>query len=195
MTITSSKLFLFGALMFSSLAMPIAQAADDIKGVNLLHTANWKAATDNFGSSFKANSPLVQNDEINVEFTLYKKQEGKNWPFVELICATDTALTGVSFVEITYRSGADVSVKFNQSDFGSSGDGSYAHYQTVIPASDEWTTVTLNANDFAQPSWAPESTKKIALNLSNVKDIYLSPKLNFKTGETSTLSVKSLRVL
>ncbi|MDD1779755.1 hypothetical protein LRP49_00980 [Enterovibrio sp. ZSDZ35] len=195
MTLTPSKFFLFSSLLMSALVMPLAQAAEDIKGINLLHTANWKAATDDFGSSFVASNPLVQNDEIAVEFTLYKKQEGKRWPFVELVCATDTALTGVSTLEITYRSESDVSVKFNQSDFGSSGDGSYAHYQTVIPASDQWVTVKLDTSDFKQPSWAPESTQKIALNLGNVKDIYLSPKLNFETGETSTFRIKSLRVL
>ncbi|KXF82114.1 hypothetical protein ATN88_20105 [Enterovibrio coralii] len=195
MTLTPNKLFIFGMLLLSALAMPFAQAADDIKGVNLLHTANWRAATDDFGSSFKASNPLVQNEEIAVEFTMSAKQEGKRWPFVELVCATETALTGVSNLEITYRSESDVSVKFSQSDFGSKGDGSYAHYQTVIPASDEWVTIKLQASEFKQPSWAPESTKKIALNLSNVEDIYLSPKLNFETGETSTLRIKSLRVL
>ncbi|MGL4712799.1 MAG: hypothetical protein ACRCWP_09670, partial [Shewanella sp.] len=80
-------------------------------------------------------------------------------------------------------------------DFGAIGDGSYAHYQTVIPASVDWVTAKLNVNDFEQPSWAPESAKKIALNLTNVQDIYLSPKLNYESGETKTLWVKSLKVL
>ncbi|CZF82445.1 hypothetical protein GCE9029_03235 [Grimontia celer] len=200
MNLINNKRLLHGAMLlttmlFAVLVSPLAQAADGIKGKNLLHVANWKAATDSFGSSFRAADPLIQDGEIQVEFTLSAKQEGKNWPFVEIICDTDTALSGVSVVEITYRSESDVSVKFSQSDFGSSGDGSYAHYQTVIPASKQWITVKLNADEFKQPSWAPESTKKIALNLDNVQDIYLSPRLNFETGETSNIWIKSLRVL
>ncbi|USH04358.1 hypothetical protein K6Q96_21720 [Grimontia kaedaensis] len=195
MNLINKKFFLYAAVIVTALTAPLAQAADGIKGKNLLDVANWKAATDSFGSSFRAANPLIQNGEIQVEFTLSAKQEGKNWPFVELVCATDTSLSGVSVVEITYRSESDVSVKFSQSDFGSSGDGSYAHYQTVIPASKQWITVKLNADEFKQPSWAPESTQKIALNLDNVQDIYLSPRLNFETGETSNIWIKSLRVL
>ncbi|MCE0557279.1 carbohydrate binding domain-containing protein [Motilimonas sp. E26] len=190
-----SKRFLFFTILYSALTAPSVQAANDIKGVNLLHTAKWNAATDSFGSSFNASEPLVQNEQIQVQFTLAKKQEGKGWPFVELVCATATPLTGVDRVEITYRAESDVAVKFSQSDFGAKGDGSYAHYQTVIPASTDWVTTQLHASDFKQPSWAPESAKDIPLNLSNVQDIYLSPKLNFTTGETKTLWIKSLKVL
>lgn len=162
-------------------------------GLNLLESGLWRAACDNFGSSFKAAEELIVNGEITVEFTMAKKdEESNNWPYVELICETGATLTGAEAVEITYWSEKELTIKLSQSDFGSDGDSSYAHYQLKVPASEEWTTTTVYFKDFQQPGWAPEASKAVSLKLENTENIYLVPVLDYKTGETGKIGVKSL---
>lgn len=187
---------LTSSLLLTTIFSPLSYAESTVvKNKNMLEIAQWTANTDTIGSSFKSTDPLIKNNQIEVEFTLAKKEEDKGWPYAELICATGAPLTSVKIVEITYQSESDVSVKFSQSDFGGKGDNSYAHYQHVIPATEKWSVMQLKVTDFKQPSWAPEASQAVKLNLDNVENVYLAPNLNFQTGETKTLKVKSLRLL
>ncbi len=154
---------------------------------------NWYAATDDFGSSHNSDGESIDisNGEIKVEFDMYKKQEGMNWPFVELVSETGRELSGAETITIEYKSTHDLKIKLSQTDFGPEGDGSYAHYETKIPMAADWAKVTVILDEFNQPSWAPNI---IPLNLDNVQNIYLVPAIDATIGGKATLEVRLLEI-
>lgn len=158
----------------------------------LLHTAKWTPTTDNYGSSYECADEVIVDGEINVDFVITQKDGPDIWPYIELICATGAPLTGLETITLDYKCSKSLKIKLSQSDFGSAGDSSYAHYYIEVPAADEWTTVTVNIADFNQPSWAPEGSKGVGLKLENVNDIYLVPAASYEVGEPASLSVRSL---
>ena len=98
---------LTSTLLLTALCSSLSFAqAKVVKDTNLIDVAYWMAMTDSLGSSFKANDPLLRDGQIEVEFTLAKKQENKGWPYAELICATGAPLTSVNIIEVTYSQGA-----------------------------------------------------------------------------------------
>lgn len=161
-------------------------------GENLVETGAWRPAADSFGSIFEVAEEVVVDGEIHIGFTIAKKTEPDMWPYVELICETGAPLTGAQGLEITYKTDKELKIKLSQSDFGPDGNSTYAHYQIKVDPAGEWTTVTVNFEDFQQPSWAPEEATKIALNLDNVNDIYLVPGVDYDLGDSAVLGVKSL---
>lgn len=154
---------------------------------------NWYAATDDFGSSHNSDGESIDTSsgEIVVEFDMYKKQEGMNWPFVELVSETGRELSGAETITIEYKSTHELKIKLSQSDFGPEGDGSYAHYETKIPMASEWSKVTVVLEEFNQPSWAPNLGP---LNLDNVQDIYLVPNIDAMVGGKAILEVRLLEI-
>lgn len=154
---------------------------------------NWYAATDDFGSSHNSDGESIDTSsgEIVVEFDMYKKQEGMNWPFVELVSETGRELSGAETITIEYKSTHELKIKLSQSDFGPEGDGSYAHYETKIPMASEWTKITVVLDEFNQPSWAPNLGP---LNLDNVQDIYLVPNIDAMVGGKAILEVRLLEI-
>lgn len=158
----------------------------------LLNVAEWTPTTDSYGSSFECADEVIVDGEINVDFIIAKKDGPDIWPYIELICATGAPLAGLETITLEYKCSKSLKIKLSQSDFGSAGDNSYAHYYIEVPAADDWTTVTVNVADFHQPSWAPESSKGIGLKLENINDIYLVPAASYEIGEPASLSVRSL---
>jgi len=167
-----------------------AESADALIGTNLLNYPGiWEAATDEFGSSFKVTDPIVNNEMIDVEFTIARKID-ERWPFVELKCLPNIDYTTISALNITYECKKGVTVKLNQKDFSDGGDKSYAHYQFELePTSDKPITRTILFKDFTQPSWASDESKEIALDLNNVTAIYLVPNIDYEIGETERLII------
>lgn len=158
----------------------------------LIERGNWFPTTDSYGSSFICHEDVVVDGEINVEFDLVKKDGDDIWPYIELICGTGSPIVDVNTITIEYKCSKSLQIKLSQSDFGGSGDGSYAHYFIEVPATDEWSTVTVDLANFAQPSWAPEASTAIALNREKITDIYLVPTASYQIGEKASLSVRSL---
>ncbi len=189
LVILSTLAFLTSCLTTSK---DISVAPAPVEMEELFETGNWFATADEFGSTFTTSDPIISNDEINVDFDLIQKSAPEEWPYIELICESGKQLTGVEAITIEYRCDKDLKIKLSQSDFGSEGDSSYAHYFTTVPASSEWSTATVNIADFAQPGWAPSSATEVALNLNKIQDIYLVPNASYEVGESASLSVRSL---
>lgn len=158
---------------------------------NLFVTGNWFPTTDSYGSYFEAAEEVIVDNEINVDFYITQKV-GNEWPYIELICQTGKPLTGMSSITLDYKCDKALKIKLSQSDFGGDGDNSYAHYYIEVPATTEWTEVTVNVLDFHQPDWAPESSKGVGLKLENIQDIYLVPAASYVDGENASLSVRSM---
>lgn len=173
--------------------VPVTVPVSELMGSNLIETAAaWRPEADSYGSSFVVDPAIVVDGEINVDFTIAQKV-GEEWPYIELICETGAEnLGGVETITITYKCGKYLKVKLSQSDFGSEGDNSYAHYYFELPASSEWTTETMRIEEFYQPGWAPASSTEIPLILENIQNIYLVPDLNYNIGDSTVLSVKSM---
>lgn len=183
-------------IAFTSCKTTSANVVEEVAEVKnfgeLLHTAKWRPTTDSYGSSFECADEVIVDGEINVDFVIAKKDSPDVWPYIELICATGAPLTGLETITLDYKCSKSLKIKLSQSDFGSAGDNSYAHYYIEVPAAEDWTTVTVNVADFAQPSWAPESSKNIGLKLENINDIYLVPAASYEIGEPASLSIRSL---
>lgn len=159
---------------------------------NLLYTAKeWKAYSDQLGSSFSPSEMVVVDSLIEVDFTLKKKEEGEI-VFIELVCDIGDSLAGKQGLELTYKCETDLLVKLSQSDFGGEGDQSYAHYQFRLPASESLTTAKLTFAEFTQPAWAPDASKGFPLKLENVRHIYLTPAVPELTGGSALLGIKAL---
>ncbi|KMQ52166.1 hypothetical protein CHISP_0847 [Chitinispirillum alkaliphilum] len=176
----------FGPTFAAEIANP--ESASD----NLIRTALWRATTDDLGSSFQTGEELIEEGIAKVTFTIAVKEEEDEWPYVELICETGMDLSEVQGMEIVYRCTSPLIIKLSQSDFGYEGNQTYSHYEYTAPASEEWNTVQISISDFTQPDWAPEDSRAIPLKMENVPDIYLVPALDYTTGESGTVEVKSL---
>ncbi len=158
---------------------------------NLFETGNWFATTDEYGSYYEMAEEVIVDGEINVNFYITQKL-GDEWPYIELVCESGRALTGMSSITLEYKCDKSVEVKLSQSDFGEEGDNSYANFYYEIPEADEWTTITLEIQEFYQPGWSPSESTEVGLVLGNVTDIYLVPTADYNFGEEATLAVRSL---
>ena len=157
---------------------------------NLLYAAhNWKAVTDELGSFYSPKNIGIVDGEMEVDFTLKKKEEGEI-VFIELVCELGHNLSDQSGLSIDYKCETPLVIKLSQSDFAKHGNESYAHYQYVVPASDTITTAHLKFSEFTQPGWTPDYAKDIPMNLENVDAIYLTPQVDDATGGSSRLGVK-----
>jgi len=159
---------------------------------NLINSAKeWKAVTDELGSSSSPKNISISNDQIEVDFTLKKKEEGEI-VFIELVCDLGHNLVGNKGLSIDYKYETPLVIKLSQSDFGKDGNASYAHYQFVVPASDTIITAHLNFSDFTQPRWTPDYAQGIPMKLENVDAVYLTPKVDDATGGDALLGIKGL---
>lgn len=178
-------------LVTTALFMGCVTTGKAPEGEDLFLTGIWFPTTDSYGSSFECAEEVIVDGEINVDFVI-KQKTGDEWPYIELICQAGKPLSGIETITLDYKCDKPLKIKLSQSDFGSAGDNSYAHYFIEVPPAAEWTQVTVNIVDFAQPSWAQPTSKEIPLNLDNVNDIYLVPAASYQVGESASLSVRSM---
>ena len=163
---------------------------------NLVTTNHWTAQVDEYGSSLDTTGGLIKNGQITIGFTLAKMKSEDQWPYIELIGSLKNGLQGVKAIEVTYQCPKNIHVKLSQPDFGWEGDESYAHYQSTLPASPKaFKTVALPISGFAQPDWAPKSALTIPLKLADIAALYFTPVLNEKTGESTVLKIKSVKLI
>ncbi len=167
--------------------------AENMMTKNLLQYPQiWEAVADEFGSSFAEGDPFINDERLEVDFTITKK-EGDYYPYVELKCFPEVNYSAVNRITIRYECAHELVVKLNQSDFSAGGDESYAHYQFTLPAAaGEANSATIELNDFVQPDWATEASRAVALNKENVEAIYFVPALDYDLGESTKLKIYSV---
>lgn len=156
----------------------------------------WHPATDELGSQLDTTGGFFQDSSLRVQFTITKKTT-EVWPYVELIFESPENFQGSQGVELEYQCDQELVVKLFQEDFGPApkGNDTYSLYQTKVPSSLQWKTLRLNFSDFQFPSWVPEKSKGIAMNLEKTQKIYLTPALDATLGGSSLLRVRGLRFL
>jgi hypothetical protein len=150
----------------------------------------WYASVDEYGSSVKASAPVVKDGKVAIEFTIAKMAKPDQWPYAELICEPGIAMNALEGLSVRYKSSVDLVLKLSQKDFGEEGNASYAHYQHVLPRSATFVDAVIKVEDFAQPEWADEASRKIALDLANVSAVYVVPVLDYTMGETGSFSLE-----
>ncbi|MGM0461163.1 MAG: hypothetical protein ACQEQ4_01940 [Fibrobacterota bacterium] len=166
--------------------------AAEADGPNLLHSgADWHPAADTTGSLIDTGDAMQIDSVITVHFTLAQKTT-EEWPYVELICDTEDDFRNTETITITYTCDTPLILKLSQSDFGYEGNETYAHYEYVLPATEDWSKQTVHISDFEQPEWTPAESRDIPLKLENCDALYLTPQLDPQVGGESTLSVKHL---
>lgn len=191
--ILSILLFLFSIVN----ANDQAKDKTPLSGTNWVSSPTlWHPATDDLGSKFDTTGGFFQDSSLNVHFTITPKTTSV-WPFIELIFEAPVAFNGNQAIELVYQCDQDLVVKLFQEDFGSSpkGNDTYSLYQIKVPKSTEWKTIRLKFSDFTFPSWVPEKSKNIAMNLFKTKKLYLTPALDATQGGASQLKVKSLKFI
>lgn len=161
------------------------------KTENQLYEVSWSASTDTVGSFYKPQKVVVKDSAVTVDFYREPKSEVKN-TWIELIASIGKKLTGTDSLKITYKCDKPLIIKLSQEDFGSNGNETYSHYQHVVSACDNYSTIVVKIKDFEQPDWTPDESKGIDLNLDNVKKIYLTPDVEESSGGKASLSIKSI---
>lgn len=183
------------ALLMSSCSSSKRDETTEITVNNLIHQHHiWEVAVDTFGSTFTTADPFINDERLKVDFTIATK-EGDYFPYVEVKCFPDIDYQTLDKINISYICEHDVIIKLNQSDFSAGGDNSYAHYQFVLPKTDNQPNIaTIYIDEFTQPQWAEESSRKIALNKENIEAIYLVPAIDYNKGESTTFTLLSLNL-
>ena len=156
----------------------------------------WSYGADPYGSKVFIGDSLIKDGAARIAFERAPKPAPDRNTWIELIYHAPAGnLGGTQALRITYQCSEALLMKFSQRDFGEDGDNSYAHYQTLLPAAEDWKTVTVSLADFSRPSWTPATSKDVGLILENVSAIYLAPALDDDQGGHASLNVKSIEVL
>lgn len=160
-----------------------------------LEPKQWRFATDPHGSQAILNGPLVNEEQVAIQFKRVPRVDKQNNSWVELIYDLPTKQLPSQFnIALTYKSDNALIVKLSQQEYGGSGDKSYAHYQTKLPASNTWQTINVALNDFARPNWTPAWSKDEGVVLQHVSALYFVPDLTDAEGGAASLAIKSLRI-
>ena len=155
----------------------------------------WYPTCDNFGSFVDTSNGFYIDDTISVHFGLSAKQDGKDWPYIELVREFSEPIVGTDSIQLTYRCDKDVIVKLYQTDLGDEGLQSYALYQYIVPRSKTWKTVTIAVKDFREPDWADSASRAVKLNLDNVTGIYFTPNVSDEVGGEAKLEISELYLI
>lgn len=161
-----------------------------------LDAVHWRYATDPHGSSATYEGELVQHGIARIEFQRVPRVDERNNSWVELIYdLPEGRLQDEPQIELSYQSSTDLVIKLSQREYGELGDQSYAHYQAVVSATDDWQQVQLSRADFQRPDWTPATSADKGIVPAHVNAIYLVPDLTDDQGGAARLSVRSVRLL
>lgn len=161
-----------------------------------LDAVHWRYATDPHGSSATYEGELVQYGIARIEFQRVPRVDERNNSWVELIYdLPEGRLQDEPQIELSYQSSTDLVIKLSQREYGELGDQSYAHYQAVVSATDNWQQVRLSRADFQRPDWTPATSADKGIVPAHVNAIYLVPDLTDDQGGAARLSVRSVRLL
>jgi hypothetical protein len=161
-----------------------------------LDITQWSYATDPYGSEAIIHGQLLQNKDIWIKFTRVPRlDEGRN-SWIELIYQLPNAtLLGKSKIKVTYKCSIDLLIKLSQKDYGKDGDGSYAHYQIKLPASDEWLEQEVDLADFTRPVWTPDSSIDVGIVPKDIDVLYFTPSLTDEKGGEAILQIRAVELL
>lgn len=163
---------------------------------SLAKEQSWSYGIDPYGSTVKIGKHLIESDVVSIEFNRAPKPAADRNTWIELIYhAPQEDLLKTKKMRITYQCNEPLLIKFSQKDYGAEGDNSYAHYQTLLPAANDWQTLEVSLSDFARPLWTPAESTNVGLIMSNVSAIYLAPSLDDSKGGYAKLKVKGIDLL
>lgn len=157
----------------------------------------WSYAVDPYGSKADVGRKLIKNNAVRIAFDRAPQPAHDRYSWVELIYRVPNGdLSGVKGVRLTYQCTTELLIKFAQRDYGSDGDKSYGHYQTLLPAAKEWNTAIVTLEDLARPGWtASVGSVDVGLILENVNAIYLTPALNDEEGGSAEINIKAIEFI
>lgn len=174
--------FLFTSLFACSC---IAQAT--------LTTEHWRFATDPHGSQAILDGPLATSEQVAISFKRVPRVDKQNNSWVELIYDLPTKQLPEAFsLKLSYKSDKPLIVKLSQKEYGGEGDKSYAHYQTTLPASNDWQSATISLANFARPEWTPAWSTDQGVVLEHVSALYFVPDLTDANGGEASIAIKQL---
>lgn len=158
-----------------------------------LNPDQWRYATDPHGSKAIYEKPLVKEEYVAISFYRVPRVDVKNNSWVELIYDLPSqSLKDAKHIELTYQSDTPLVIKLSQKQYGGEGDGSYAHYQTVLPKSDSWQTQTVSLESFNRPDWTPAWSKDKGIIKDSVSALYFVPDLQDEKGGEALIKIKHL---
>lgn len=161
-----------------------------------LKPSNWSYATDPYGSTATFRNQILTPAGIWVNFKRIPRVDAKRNSWVEVIYTPDVpTLAGTKRISLTYKCDIPLLIKLSQSHYGKDGDKTYAHYQTSLPASNEWNTVEVDLTTFSRPDWTPKSSLDHGIVLNEINALYLTPSMTDKYGGEATLQVQAIELL
>lgn len=169
----------------------------EVQAAGSLQAGDWRYATDPYGSQADyVASTLVNNGVAAMNFIRIPRVDAKRNSWVEMIYDLPKGELGsTNAIKVTYQSSTDLVIKLSQKDYGSDGDGSYAHYQTLLPASEHWKTETVTLQQFSRPSWTPTSSVDKGIVTNHVSALYFVPDLQDSKGGKAALAIKHIELI
>ena len=171
-------------------------AIDDSLHPSLRDASLWGYGIDPHGTTATMGKSLIENGAARIAFTRVAQPAPGVNTWIELTYQVPKGnLVGVQGLSIRYQSSKPLIVKLSQRDFGEKGDNTYAHYQTLLPAAQTWTTATVTWKDFSRPAWTPAYSPNVGLLLENVSAIYLAPDVDGISGGYGELNFSAIEFL
>jgi hypothetical protein len=185
-------LIIFTALCISACtSSPLTSQHASLDNVDL-----WSYGHDPYGSSVVVGDSLIHDGAARIKFSRAARVASDKNTWIELIYhAPKGNLANIKSVRISYQCSTELIMKFSQRDYGESGDGSYAHYQTLLPAANDWKTIEVALDEFSRPAWTPSDSKNVGLIMENVTAIYLAPALDDIEGGVAALNVRAIELV
>lgn len=146
--------------------------------------------TDSIGSAIDTSvQALSDSHVINVSFTLAKMTDTLNWPWIQLnvYLPDETPWKSLCGFRIVYKSDYSLDMKLDQPVLLNYGES----YQKELPATNQWSTLTIGLKDFKQPEWSTH--KNIPLDLKNIIGLGFSPDAETTKGpKKGTFRIKEI---
>ncbi len=178
----------------TALALVLASAANASQ--QTLNPNQWRYAVDPHGSSASYQKPLVNPDHVAISFYRVPRVDKQNNSWVELIYDLPSkSLQGVNRLKVTYQSDKPLVIKLSQKDYGTDGDKSYAHFQTVLPSSTTWQTQSVALTQFVRPEWTPTWSSNKGINKENISALYFVPDLTDEQGGEATIKISDITLI
>jgi plasmid maintenance system killer protein len=193
----SRSLLNYFFIAFIGLCISACASSPPVSQHTSLESANlWSYGHDPYGSSAEVGDNLIQDGAARIIFNRAARSASDKNTWVELIYhAPKGNLANIKSVRINYQCSTELIMKFSQRDYGESGDGSYAHYQTLLPAANDWKTIEVALDEFSRPAWTPSDSKNVGLIMENVTAIYLAPALDDIEGGVAALNVRAIELV
>ncbi|MCK8046641.1 hypothetical protein MSG37_17270 [Shewanella sp. 1CM18E] len=161
-----------------------------------LDATQWSYATDPYGSTATFRNQMITDEGVWVKFKRIPRVDPQRNSWVEVIYSPEaTSLTGTKKIRLTYKCDIPLLIKLSQSHYGKEGDKTYAHYQTKLPASNDWNTVEVGFDTFSRPDWTPKSSVDHGIILNEINALYLTPSMTDKHGGKAILQVQAISLI